>query len=356
MDDSPAAARAAGLRYVNDGDPGITRRRHGRGFSYVNAAGSAVRDRATLRRIRSLAIPPAWSDVWISPTAGGHIQATGRDERGRKQYLYHALWREVRDETKYDRTVAFARALPRLRKHVARDLARGGLPRQKVVAVVVQLLETTLLRVGNEEYVRENRSFGLTTLRNRHVAVEGAQINFSFRAKSGKAVNVDLRDRRLARVMRELQELPGQRVFQYVDDDGQVQPIESEDVNAYLRMAMGDDFSAKDFRTWAGTVLAASALIRLDEDADGDPTPTKGRLVEAVKEVARSLGNTPAVCRRSYIHPDLADAYLDGSLARAARRAIAGHRGSRRDDGLDDQERLVFDLLRRRSSRAAAAA
>jgi len=225
------------------------------------------------------------------------------------------------------------------------------------VAAVVWLLDATLLRVGNEEYVRDNRSFGLTTLRNRHVAIEGTVVTLSFRGKSGKAVTVGLRDRRLARVIREVQELPGQRVFQYVDDAGEVQPIDSDDVNEYLRAAMGDDFSAKDFRTWAGTVLAATALARLDEDPDdGDRTPTKARVVEAVKEVARSLGNTPAVCRASYIHPEIVDAYLDGSLAESAKRATTTRRGSGSQPGLDGDERLVFDLLRRRTGRTAAAA
>jgi len=357
MDDPSAAARNAGLRYVNEDDEGFTRRRHGRGFSYFDAAGTPVRDAPTLRRIRALAIPPVWSDVWISPTSRGHIQATGRDARGRKQYRYHPLWRALRDEAKYDRTTDFARALPRLRKRVERDLARPGLPRRKMLALVVRLLETTLMRVGNEEYARENKSFGLTTLRNRHVHVDGTQVRFSFRGKSGKVLEVDVRDRRIARVMRELQELPGQRVFQYVDENGTVQPIDSDDVNEYLRDAMGDDFSAKDFRTWAGTVLAASALCQVQDGAEADPTPSKKRMVQAVKEVSRSLGNSPAVCRGSYIHPQIFDAYLDGSLAKAAARSgpRSAPRGKGGEEDLRDEERLVLDVLKQRLSRAAAA-
>jgi DNA topoisomerase-1 len=347
MDDPIAAARAAGLRYVNDVDPGISRLRHGRGFSYRDSDGEPVRDRATLTRIRSVAIPPAWQDVWICPNPRGHIQATGRDARGRKQYRYHPLWRVVRDEAKYSRTIAFAAALPALRRRVGRDLARPGLPRQKMVALVVRLLETTLLRVGNEEYARDNKSFGLTTLRNRHVRVTGSEVNFSFRGKSGKVVQLGLRDRRLARVLRACQDLPGQRLFQYVDEAGEVQPIDSEDVNEYLRAAMGDDFSAKDFRTWAGTVLAVGALRELSVGlVNGREHPTNSHVVAAIKGVAQALGNTPAVCRRCYIHPQVVDAYLDGSLGELV--------AARSDAGPTDDEALVIELLRRRVDAAAA--
>jgi DNA topoisomerase I len=349
MDDPIAAARSAGLRYVDDGDPGVSRRRHGRGFVYRDSDGQTVHDQETLKRIRSLAIPPAWENVWISPTPHGHIQATGRDKRGRKQYRYHPLWRVVRDEAKYDRVLAFATALPKLRRRVARDLARAGLPRPKMVALVVRLLETTLLRVGNEEYVRDNRSFGLTTLRNRHVRVRGSEVRFSFRGKAGKNVEVGLLDRRLARLMRRVQELPGQRLFQYVDENGDVQPIDSDDVNDYLRTVMGDDFSAKDFRTWVGTVLAVRALRAIDaESSDGpdtrhEPEPTPGKVVRAVREVARSLGNTAAVCRRCYIHPQVLDAYLDGSLAKLEAPGA----------GVRNAERFVLHLLRSRASASA---
>jgi DNA topoisomerase-1 len=353
------AARAVGLRYVNDGEPGITRRRAGKSFSYRMPDGSPVVDDDTLRRIRSLVIPPAWTEVWICPTPRGHIQATGRDARGRKQYRYHALWQQSRDEAKYERTLAFARALPRLRRRVERDLARPGLPREKVLAAAVRLLETTLVRVGNEEYARENRSYGLTTLRNRHAKVQGTQLKFSFRGKAGKQHSVGIRDRRLARVVKMCQELPGQRLFEYVDQEGAVQPIDSDDVNEYLREAMGDDFSAKDFRTWAGTVLAARALQELDAAVEGGAVestgPTKKQLTNAVERVAASLGNTPAICRKCYIHPAILDSYMDGTLARTLSRRAA--RALETDaHALKDDERLVLSLLRRRLAAEARTA
>jgi DNA topoisomerase-1 len=332
------AARAAGLRYVDPSDPGIVRIRRGDTFAYREASGKVVRDAESIGRIRALAIPPAWEDVWISPSPDGHIQAVGRDARGRRQYRYHARWQQVRDESKYERTIAFARALPKLRRQVERDLRRRGLPREKVVAAAVRLLETTMIRVGNEEYARQNRSFGLTTLRDRHAKIKGETLKLTFRGKSGKDHEVGLRDRRLARVVKACQDLPGQRLFQYVDDDGRPQHIDSDDVNAYLRDAMGSEFSAKDFRTWAGTVLAARAFQELEE---GGPS----RLKSAVEEVAKKLGNTPAVCRKCYIHPQIIDAYLDGSLAQQmARRAAAlEERG-----GLNAEERLVLNVLKKR--------
>ena len=342
--DALRAARAAGLRYVNDDDPGISRRRQGRGFSYRDPDGRIVRDAARLRRIRALAIPPAWSEVWICPDERGHIQATGRDARGRKQYRYHRLWREVRDEAKFERTIAFAEALPSLRQRVEQDLGLRGLPRAKVLAAVVRLLEMTLLRVGNEEYAKQNRSFGLTTLRDRHADVRGSRFKLSFRGKGGKRHDVGLSDRRLARIVRQCQEVPGQRLFQYVDEEGQPQAIDSDDVNQYLREAMGLEFSAKDFRTWAGTVLAAKALQALQEEADGTP---RSSLVRAVEDVARRLGNTPAVCRRCYIHPAVIDAHIDGSLRQLLEeRASADLRQG--GDELPAEERTVLDLLRRR--------
>jgi DNA topoisomerase-1 len=258
--DPGQSARAAGLRYVTDRAPGISRRRSGKGFAYRAPDGRTLRDAAARRRIQTLAVPPAWTDVWICPDPSGHLQATGRDARGRKQYRYHPQWREVRDETKFGRLVAFAEGLPALRRRVQEDLARPGLPREKVLAAVVRLLGTTLLRVGNEEYARANQSFGLTTLRDRHAAVEGATVRFCFRGKSGKEVRVDIQDRRLARVVKRCRELPGQELFQYVDDDGQQQSVGSGDVNAYLREVTGEELSAKDFRTWGGTVLALGAL------------------------------------------------------------------------------------------------
>src|SRR4051794_12529351 len=349
------AARAVGLRYVNDDEPGITRRKSGKGFSYRGPDGATINDAETWRRIRALAVPPAWTDVWICANPRGHIQATGRDARGRKQYRYHALWSQTRDQPKYERTIAFARALPRLRRRVDRDMQRPGLPREKVIAAVVQLLESTLVRVGNEEYAQQNRSYGLTTLRNRHASVKGTALKFNFRGKSGVKHSVGVRDRRLARVVRMCQELPGQRLFEYVDDDGTIQPVDSDDVNAYLREAMGDDFSAKDFRTWAGTVLAARALQELENEVASAEVPieqvqkgpTKKALTTAIERVAADLGNTPAVCRKCYIHPAIIDSYMDGTLAESLSRRVA--RRLENDTGsLRDEERLVLSLLRRR--------
>jgi DNA topoisomerase-1 len=310
--DSVASAHAAGLRYVDDAAPGDTRRRRGGGFTYLDTDGVRIREPARLAWIRSLAIPPAWTHVWICPNANGHIQATGRDARGRKQYRYHPRWRSVRDETKYERLTAFGEALPRIRSRVDADLASAGLPREKVIACVIQLLELTFIRVGNEEYARLNRSFGLTTLRNRHVVVDGTSIRFAFRGKSGKHHDVGLRDRRLARLLRRCQELPGQELFQYLDAAGARQSIESADVNAYLRDAAGGDFTAKDLRTWAGTVLAFRALSaapKAESDADAHRT-----VVEVIRVVAGRLGNTPAVCRASYVHPEIVAAFFEGTL------------------------------------------
>ena len=314
-DPARAAAREAGLRYTSDDRPGWTRRRSGRGFGYRDAAGEAIRDQAALARIRALAIPPAWTDVWICPSPTGHLQASGRDAAGRKQYRYHADWHARRDVDKFDRMLAFASALPRIRRRVERDLARRGLPREKVLAAVVRLLELTLIRVGNDEYARLNCSFGLTTLRDRHARVEGTSIRFRFRGKSGHQHEVGLRDRRLAAVVRRCQELPGQELFQYADADGSIHDIASDDVNTYLREISGGDFTAKDFRTWEGTVLAYRALRALQPDDDAPAS--KRVVVEAMRETAGRLGNTPAVARRSYVHPAILEAYLDGSIPSA---------------------------------------
>jgi DNA topoisomerase-1 len=309
----PAAdLKAAHLTYASDLDPGIRRRKSGHGFNYEDADGRPVTDAAVLDRIRGLAIPPAWTDVWIAPTERGHIQATGRDARGRKQYRYHPRWREVRDGGKYDRLIAFGRALPRLRKQVDHDLARHGLPREKVLAAVIRLMEITLIRVGNEEYAQANKSFGLTTLRNRHAHVGARTAVFEFRGKSGKWRRTGFSDRRLARIVRACQDLPGQRLFQYLDHEGQRHAVESADVNAYIRDVLGDDFSAKDFRTWAGTLAAARALVTLPTCAGNGET--KKNVVTCVKAVAGLLGNTPAVCRKAYIHPAVLDAYEAGQL------------------------------------------
>lgn len=312
-DDPRAAARAADLVYVSDEQPGIRRRRSGRGFVHLDPDGKVVRQPERLRRIRALAVPPAWTDVWICPNPRGHLQATGRDSRGRKQYRYHERWREVRDLSKYGRLVDFGHALPALRRRVEHDLARQGLPREKVVATVVRLLDLSSLRVGNAEYARDNKSYGLTTLRERHVEVTGDdRVHFRFRGKSGKEVDVGVRDRRVATVIRRCQDLPGQRLFRYVDADGEVGNIDSDDVNAYLREATGEDFTAKDFRTWTGTVLAAAELSRqgpFEGEADA-----RHRVAEAIRSVAGALGNTEAVCRRSYVHPAVVDGYLAGQV------------------------------------------
>jgi DNA topoisomerase-1 len=311
--DMPAVAQAAGLTYVDDRDPGITRKGTARGIEYRDADGKPVRDKATLARIGKLVIPPAWTDVWICPDPDGHIQATGRDQKGRKQYRYHDDWRTVRDSHKYEKMITFGRALPRLRRRLDTDLARRGLPREKVLAAVVRLLETTLIRVGNDEYAKQNNSFGLTTLQKRHVRLAGGKAVFQFRGKSGKAHQTGFRDRRLARVIRACQDLPGQRLFKYVDEDGAPQAVTSSDVNAYLREAMGGDFTAKDFRTWAGTLNAARALTM--QPPPESATAAKQAVILCVKAVAGLLGNTPTVCRAAYIHPAVIAAFECGTLA-----------------------------------------
>jgi len=301
-----------GLRYVSDADPGIRRKpARAHGFNYTGADGHAITDEKTLDRIRALAIPPAWTDVWICPTANGHIQATGRDQRGRKQYRYHARWSATRGEAKYDRLIAFGRALPRLRRRVDADLRRRGLPREKVLAAVIRVMEMTLIRVGNAEYAKTNKSFGLTTLRDRHARIGTARAVFEFRGKSGKIHRTGFADRRLARVVKACQDLPGQQLFQYLDEDGQRRGVESADVNAYLRETLGEDFSAKDFRTWAGAVAAARALTSPE---CADVTASKRHINTCVKAVAGLLGNTAAVARSAYIHPAILEAYAAGEL------------------------------------------
>ncbi len=338
-------ARSAGLRYVCDDEPGFSRRRCGRGFRYLSTAGRPLSRRHT-ERIAALVIPPAWTEVWICPSPNGHIQATGRDARGRKQYLYHPRWREVRDEAKYDRMQAFGEALPRIRRRVRRDLGRRRLTRERVLAAVVRLLDATAARVGNEEYASENGSFGLATLRTRHVDMSGDTVDFRFRGKGGKVHQIELSDPRVARVVRRCQHLPGQRLFQYLDDGGEAHDIGSSDVNDYLREISGQDFTAKDFRTWTGTVLAAWALHDLARDAPG----SKHQIVTAVKSVAQELGNTPAVCRRSYVHPEVFTAHLDGTLAAGLKRT-AGR--AARIPELSAHEAAVLALLRRRSRAAS---
>ena len=348
--DPVESAKEAGLRYVSDELPGIRRRKRGKGFAYVGADGAPVRDEETLARIKALAIPPAWTDVWICASPRGHIQATGLDAKGRKQYRYHPKWHAVRDETKFARMQAFARALPTVRAHAEADLKKPGFPREKILAAIVLLLEKTLIRVGNEEYARENKSYGLTTLRNRHAIVEGATVRFKFRGKSGKEHLVALQDRRLAAIVRRLQELPGQALFQYVDDDGEEQRVDSSDVNEYLRAITGEDFTAKDFRTWAGTVLCTVAL-RTIERAPSD-TQAKRNVAEVVKSVAARLGNTPAVCRKSYIHPNVIDAYMDGSMLDRLSEEVAEAAADAPGD-LSPDEQSVLCLLRGRLAEAS---
>jgi DNA topoisomerase I len=344
--DAAHDARSAGLLYANDTLPGITRRRAGRSFSYWAPSGERLTDQARREWIRALAIPPAWTDVWISPRPNGHLLATGRDARGRKQYLYHPRWSEVRDATKYQRMIEFGKLLPLVRERIDADLSQPGLPRQKVIAAVVRLLELTLIRIGNEEYARLNRSFGLTTMRNRHVSVHGTSIRFRFRGKSGKVHEVGIRDRRLASVIRRVQDLPGQDLFEYIDSDGAVQTVESEDVNGYLREITQVDLTAKDYRTWAGTVLAFRAFCSLAPAAS--ESEAKKNLVAAIKIVARNLGNTPAVCRSSYIHPAVIDAYLEGSILDQL--DGAGSSGERLPGPDPSGEGAVLELLRRGAS------
>jgi len=332
------------LRHTSDRRPGITRRRAGRGFLYRDADGRTIRDPEVLARVRALAVPPAWTDVWICPAPNGYLQATGRDARGRKQYRYHKRYRNRREAAKYERLIAFASALPKIRARVDDDLARNGLDREKVLAAIVRLLELTLIRVGNDEYARLNRSFGLTTLRDRHASVRGSSVRFRFRGKSGRLHEVGLRDRRLAAIVRRCQDLPGQELFQYVGEDGEPVDIASDDVNDYLR-SIAPEVTAKDFRTWAGTVLAYRALRALDPP-ESDREATRN-VVAAIRETAGLLGNTPAVCRKAYVHPVVVEAYLDGRLRGALLQAVE-------DDGTSPmettprEEKAVVNLLRRR--------
>jgi DNA topoisomerase I len=340
-------AKAVGLRYVCDDSAGIRREMGPLGFRYRDAHGRLIRNAAELKRIRALVIPPAWTDVWICPDPRGHLQATGRDNRGRKQYRYHPAWRASRDETKFDRMAAFAAVLPKIRARTCADLSKPGLPRDKVLATVVQLLEKSLIRVGNEEYAKANRSFGLTTLHDRHVDVKGGALRFQFRGKSGVKHAVDVTDPRLARIVKQCRDLPGQQLFQYVDDDGGVQNIASSDVNDYLREITGEDFTAKDFRTWAGTVLALTALREFD--AAASLADAKRKLLQAIDAVAGVLGNTRSVCRKSYIHPAVLDAFMNGPLPPSATRRRGRQR--RAATGLRPEEEAVLALLRETSAR-----
>jgi DNA topoisomerase-1 len=342
------SANEAGLRYVIDDMPGIKRANSGHRFRYRYPTGNIVRELEVLNRIKSLVIPPAWTDVWICPDPAGHLQATGRDARKRKQHRYHPRWREIRDETKYGRMIAFGKALPKIRKRALRDLSLPGLSRNKVLAAVLRLLEVSLIRVGNDEYARDNDSFGLTTMRNRHVDVNGSTIQFNFRGKSGKWHKVDIRDRRLAKVVKSCQDLPGQELFQYFDDEGNRQDVKSGDVNDYLREISGQDFTAKDFRTWAGTVLGAMALREFEQF--DSTAQAKKNIVQAIENVAQRLGNTPAVCRKCYVHPDVIDAYLDGTLVKTLKRRAEEQLASALHS-LNPEEAAVLGLLQQRLAR-----
>jgi DNA topoisomerase-1 len=339
-DQCVAAAAEAGLRYVADNSPGYSRKENGEHFKYLDTHGKPIRDEQRLLRIKRLAIPPAWTDVWICPSLAGHIQATGRDARRRKQYRYHERWRELRDENKFDRLAEFAKVLPKIRRRVAQDIRLPGLPREKVLATVVRLLERTFIRVGNEEYARENKSFGLTTIKNRHVKVSGDQLRFRFRGKSGRKHEVAITDGRIAKIVSKCQDLPGQDLFQYVSDDGEVRNVTSQDVNDYLREITNENFTAKDFRTWAGTVLGAIAL-----NAQGEfetKKQAKANLKTAICAVAHFLGNTPAVCRKCYVHPAILEAYVARTQIAGLNQAIK----TPEDINLRAVERAVSKFLR----------
>jgi DNA topoisomerase I len=348
LPDEVKSAEQAGLRHVIPKGQGIQRRRAGSGFVYLDAGGKTIQDETTLKRIRALVIPPAWTSVWISPAANTHIQAVGRDARGRKQYRYHPAYREVRDLVKFDRMRAFGRALPRIRRVVARDLSRRGLPKRKVLAAVVKLLETTYIRVGNEEYAEENGSFGLTTLRNQHVQVLGDMLKFKFRGKSGQSHEITLEDRRLARIVKRCREIPGSALFEYLDEEGRPQSVESGDVNEYLRQVSGAEFTAKDFRTWGGTCLAASFLLEKCAEQEGD-SQTKATVVDVVKEVASKLGNKPATCKKYYIHPAVMECYSAGTL----REFAAKFRDSRSNYAYEQIVLALLTPLKRNRAKAA---
>jgi DNA topoisomerase-1 len=350
--DPAEAARAAGLRYVTDRAPGMHRVKQGEGFRFLTPEGKVLRDKAALARIKSLVIPPAWTDVWITTHANGHLQCTGRDARGRKQSRYHPHWRTVRDETKYERMTQFARALPGIRRRVARDMALPGLPRQKVLATVVRLMEQTHIRVGNEEYARTNKSYGLTTMRTKHVDVHGSQIRFSFQGKSRVHHTVDLTDKRIAKIVKQCSDLPGYDLFQYVDDDGAPHSIDSSAVNDYLREITGEHFTAKDFRTWAGSVLCCDLLSEFEPATS--VTQAKKNVVQAIAQVAAKLGNTPSVCRKCYVHPAVLERYLGNISSEEAKgkidqeiahekKAIAAHSAA-----LRREERALVNLLQQK--------
>jgi DNA topoisomerase I len=341
LQDAVAAAKTAGLRYSSDNGPGIRRRHCGKGFCYRDPLGELIRDPSDRARIRSLAVPPAWTDVWICPAANGHLQATGRDARGRKQYRYHPLWAALRNEAKFERLLAFGEILPGIRRQLETDLSRPGLPREKVIAVIIRLLEASLIRIGNQEYLRANDSFGLTTMRRHHLELSGTAIHFQFRGKSGKCHAVDLHDRRLAAILNQILDIPGQELFHYRDEGGEVRRIESGDVNGYLAAVTGGSFTAKDFRTWKATVLAGAVLAEIGNFRNLNEG--RHKITAAVKRVAALLGNRPATCRRYYIHPEIPAAYLDGLLFSVRERME--HIRSSWPEGLSAHEVTVILVL-----------
>ncbi len=348
----PETAKAAGLWYVIDSTPGIRRKGAGRGYAYIGLDGKPIRDPEVRKRIKGLAIPPSWTDVWICARTDGHIQATGRDIKGRKQYRYHSRYRAVRDETKFDRMLLFSQLLPKIRNRVERDLSRSGLPRDKVLATVVRLLEKTLIRVGNDEYAKENRSFGLTTMRRRHVEVSGSKLRFEFRGKSGVQRTVAITDRRLADIVQHCQTLPGQELFKYLDDDGRRQDVDSGDINEYLREITGHEVTAKDFRTWAGTMYAATTLR--DIGPANTQKEAKANVVRAVDKVSERLGNTRAVCRNYYVHPRIIEAYMNGSTVPLASETDPKRRRPKAALRSDELAVLQFLQIRQASENPAA--
>jgi DNA topoisomerase I len=348
--DPREAAETAGLRYVSDARPGIRRKKAGSGFTYTHADGTKLAEPDVLKRIKALAIPPAWMEVWICPWTDGHIQATGRDMKGRKQYRYHARFREMRESTKYEHVIAFADSLPSIREKVREHMGLRGLPREKVLATVVHLLESTLIRVGNDDYAKQNNSYGLTTLKNRHVAVDGNEVRFRFTGKSGKQWSLRVRDRRVAKIIKACQELPGQELIQYVDEEGNCRDVTSTDVNEYLREITGKDITAKDFRTWAGTVLAAMALNELE--SFDSAAQAKRNLRAAIEKVSARLGNTQAICRKCYVHPEILNSYMDGNLVLELKsKAESELRSSM--ESLKPEEAAVLALLRGRLAKEA---
>lgn len=352
--DPAESAKAAGLRYVTDAKPGIRRKRQGKGFRYVGPDGSPMHDAEVMRRIKSLVIPPAWTNVWICTNPNGHLQATGRDARGRKQSRYHPRWREVRDETKYHRMLLFGNALPAIRKRVEQDLSLPGLSREKVLAAIVRLLETTFIRIGNQEYAKENGSYGLTTMRNKHVSVKGATVTFDFKGKSGREHTIDLHDRRLAAIIKRCHDLPGYELFQYIDPEGNRHSIDASDVNEYLRQITNEDFTAKDFRTWAGTVLACAMLHELDPPET--QTQAKKNVVEAIKRVANRLGNTPSVCRKCYVHPAVLESYMGGAVIETAKKDLTHEVENELEKDLNalrEEEKDLMKMLEQKLAKAA---